>query len=185
LHDHVIQRLFATGMSLQTAVGWIGHPQARARVEKSVVDLDQTVLEIRTTIFDLQATGDAAAGLRRRLVDLIVGLTEDTELSPAIRMSGTVDNSVSDDIGEHAEAVVGEAVANVVRHADATELTVTVEATDVLTISVVDNGIGLPADIARSGLRNLGERAGQLGGALNVETEPSGGTRLTWLVPLP
>jgi signal transduction histidine kinase len=185
LHDHVIQRLFATGMSLQTAVGWIEHPQARARVEKSVVDLDQTVLEIRTTIFDLQATGDAAVGLRRRLVDLIVGLTEDTELSPAIRMSGTVDNSVSDDIGEHAEAVVGEAVANVVRHADATELTVTVEATDVLTISVVDNGVGLPAEIARSGLRNLRERAGQLGGTLNVETEPSGGTRLTWLVPLP
>jgi signal transduction histidine kinase len=184
LHDHVIQRLFATGMSLQGAVGWISHPQARARVERSVGELDQTVLEIRTTIFDLQATDDDAVGLRRRLLDLVVRLTEDTELSPRIRMAGTVDNSVPDDIGEHAEAAVGEAVANAVRHANATELTVTVEATDALTISVVDNGVGLPAEVARSGLRNLEQRAARLGGTLSVETEPLGGTRLTWSVPL-
>jgi signal transduction histidine kinase len=185
LHDHVIQRLFATGMSLQGAVGWISHPQARARVERSVGELDQTVLEIRTTIFDLQATEDDAVGLRRRLLDLVVRLTEDTELSPRIRMAGTVDNSVSDEIGEHAEAVVGEAVTNAVRHAGATELTVTVEATaDVLTIAVADNGCGLPAEVARSGLRNLEQRAEQLGGTSCVDTEPSGGTRLTWQVPM-
>jgi two-component system, NarL family, sensor histidine kinase DevS len=183
LHDHVIQRLFATGMSLQGALPWISHPQARGRVKKSVGELDQTVLEIRTSIFDLQATDDAG-GLRRRLLDLVARLTEDTALSPAVRMTGTVDNSVPDEIGEHAEAVVSEAVTNVVRHAHATELTVTVEATDALVISVVDNGVGVPVDIARSGLRNLEQRATQLGGSLAVDREPTGGTRLTWRVPL-
>jgi signal transduction histidine kinase len=183
LHDQVIQRLFATGMSLQGALRRITDPEARRRVEKSVSQLDQTVLEIRTSIFDLQSTDDAA-GLRRRLLDLVARLTEDTDLSPRIRMTGTVDNSVSDEIGEHAEAVVSEAVTNAIRHAHATELTVMVEATDALTISVVDNGVGMPADVARSGLHNLEQRATQFGGSLRVSNEPAGGTRLTWRVLL-
>jgi signal transduction histidine kinase len=183
LHDQVIQRLFATGMSLQGALRWITHPEARRRVEKSVGQLDQTVLEIRTSIFDLQSADDAA-GLRRRLLDLVARLTEDTDLSPQVRMTGTVDNSVSDEIAEHAEAVVSEAVTNAIRHAHATELTVMVEATDALTISVVDNGVGMPADVARSGLHNLEQRAAQFGGSLRVSDEPAGGTRLTWRVSL-
>jgi signal transduction histidine kinase len=184
LHDHVIQRLFATGMSLQGALPRITDPQAHGRVQRSVGELDQTVLDIRTSIFDLQAGDDDAGGLRRRLLDLVARLTEDTDLSPSVRMTGTVDNSVPDEIGEHAEAAVSEAVTNAVRHAHATELTVTVEATEDLIISVVDDGVGVPADIARSGLRNLEERAVQLGGSLSVSREPAGGTRLTWRVPL-
>jgi signal transduction histidine kinase len=184
LHDHVIQRLFAAGMSLQGALTWVPHPQARTRVQKVVGELDQTVLEIRTSIFDLQATGDDAAGLRRRLLDLVAELTEHTGLSPAIRMTGTVDNSVSDEIGEHAMAVVREAISNAVRHANATELTVTIEAGDDLTITVVDNGVGVPVDIARSGLRNLDQRATELGGTLSVGSVAGGGTRLAWRVPL-
>lgn len=183
LHDHVIQRLFATGMSLQRTLNWITHPEAHRRVEKSIGQLDQTVLEIRTAIFDLQSTDDAT-GLRRRLLDLVARLTEDTDLSPQVRMTGTVDNSVPDEIAEHAEAVVSEALTNAIRHAHATELTLMVEATDVLTISVVDNGVGMPADVARSGLRNLEQRAIQLGGSLHVSNEPAGGTRLTWRVSL-
>jgi signal transduction histidine kinase len=185
LHDHVIQRLFATGMSLQGALAWITEPQARGRVEKSVGQLDQTVLEIRTSIFDLQATGDDT-GLRRRLLDLVAQLTGDTGMSPVVRITGTVDNSVPDDVGEHAEAVVGEAVTNAIRHARATEIVLTVEADhNALTISVVDNGVGVPADVARSGLHNLAQRAVQLGGVLTVDRVPAGGTRLTWRVPLP
>ncbi|MEU4805152.1 GAF domain-containing protein [Actinosynnema sp. NPDC023587] len=185
LHDHVIQRLFSAGLSLQGTVRRSTDEVVKARVRSVVEQLDQTVLEIRTAIFDLQdAAGDAGAGLRRRLLDLIAGLSEDAPLSPVVRMSGTVDNSVSDEIGEHAMAVVGEGVSNALRHARATELVVTVEATDELVISVVDDGAGLPAGIARSGLRNLEQRATGLGGSLTVTGEASGGTRLTWRVPL-
>ncbi|MDX8147301.1 GAF domain-containing protein [Lentzea sp. BCCO 10_0061] len=183
LHDHVIQRLFATGMSLQGALTWVTHPEARRRVTKAVVQLDQTVLEIRTSIFDLQAdSGDT--GLRRRLLNAVAELTEDGELSPAVRMSGTIDSLVPDYIGEHAEAVVRETVSNALRHAHATELTLTVEAGDALIISMVDNGLGMPADVARSGLRNLEQRAAELNGVLTVSEEPGGGTRVTWRVPL-
>ncbi|MFJ8966413.1 GAF domain-containing protein [Lentzea sp. NPDC102401] len=183
LHDHVIQRLFATGMSLQGALTWVTHPEARRRVTKAVNQLDQTVLEIRTSIFDLQAdSGDT--GLRRRLLNIVAELTEDGELSPAVRMSGTIDSLVPDYIGEHAEAVVRETVSNALRHAHATELTLTVEAGDALVISMVDNGLGMPPDVARSGLRNLEQRAAELNGVLTVGEEPGGGTRVTWRVPL-
>ncbi|MFE2752305.1 GAF domain-containing protein [Actinosynnema sp. NPDC059335] len=183
LHDHVIQRLFATGMGLQGALGAIREPQARERVRKAVHQLDETVLEIRTSIFDLQA-GDELPGLRRRLLDLVSELTEHAPVTPTVRMSGTVDNSVPDDVGEHAEAVVREAVTNAVRHARAKELVLTVEAGDELTITVVDDGVGMPPAVARSGLRNLEQRAVALGGTCSVTGEPAGGTRLTWQVPL-
>jgi signal transduction histidine kinase len=183
LHDHVIQRLFATGMSLQGALGSIRDPQVRERVGKAVHQLDETVLEIRTSIFDLQA-GDDLPGLRRRLLDLVAELTENAAVTPTVRMTGTVDNSVPDDVGEHAEAVVREAVTNVVRHAHAGELVLTVEAGDRLTITVVDDGVGMPPTVARSGLRNLEQRAADLGGTCSVTAEPAGGTRLTWQVPL-
>ncbi|SER00709.1 Signal transduction histidine kinase [Lentzea xinjiangensis] len=183
LHDHVIQRLFATGMSLQGALTWVTHPEVRRRVTKAVNQLDQTVLEIRTSIFDLQAdSGDT--GLRRRLLDVVAELTEGAELTPAVRMSGTIDSLVPDYIGEHAEAVVRETVSNALRHSRATELTLTVEAGDSLIISMVDNGVGMPPEVARSGLRNLEQRATALNGVLTVGDEPDGGTRVTWRVPL-
>ncbi|NUT98391.1 MAG: GAF domain-containing protein [Saccharothrix sp.] len=183
MHDHVIQRLFATGMSLQGAVGSIREPRLRERVEKAVKQLDETVLEIRTSIFDLQATDDAP-GLRRRLLDLVSELTESSELTPTVRMTGTVDNSVPAGVAEDVEAVVREAVSNVVRHARATSLVVTVEATDELIVTVVDDGVGLPDRVARSGLHNLERRALRWGGTFSVTAASGGGTRLTWQVPL-
>ncbi|USX54481.1 GAF domain-containing protein [Lentzea sp. HUAS12] len=183
LHDHVIQRLFATGMSLQGALAWVNHPEAKRRVQKAVNQLDQTVLEIRTSIFDLQAADDDA-GLRRRLLDIVAELTEGAAVTPAVRMSGTIDNLVPDHIGEHAEAVVRELVSNALRHSRATELTLTVEAGDALVISMVDNGVGLPPSVARSGLLNLEQRAAGYGGSCTAANEPGGGARVTWQVPL-
>ncbi|WNV88650.1 GAF domain-containing sensor histidine kinase [Umezawaea sp. Da 62-37] len=184
LHDHVIQRLFVTGMSLQGSLRRITDKEVRSRVTTAVAQLDQTVREIRTAIFDLQSAGDEDASLRRRLLDMIAELTDETALSPAVRMSGTVDNSVSDELAEHVEAVIRETVTNAVRHADAKTLTVTVEAGDELIISVVDDGVGVPESVARSGLLNLDHRARLFGGSLSVTSEAGKGTRVTWRVPL-
>ncbi|MCS7483688.1 GAF domain-containing protein [Umezawaea endophytica] len=184
LHDHVIQRLFVTGMSLQGSLRRITDKEVRGRVTTAVEQLDQTVREIRTSIFDLQSAGNEGTSLRRRLLDIIAELTEETEISPVVRMTGTVDNSVSDELAEHVEAVIRETVTNAVRHANATSLTVTVEAGDQLIISVADDGVGIPVDVARSGLLNLEHRAQQFGGALSVHSEPGEGTRVAWRVSL-
>jgi signal transduction histidine kinase len=99
-------------------------------------------------------------------------------------MAGPVDSLVGAEVAEHAEAVVREALSNVVRHARASAVTVTVDAGDELVIEVRDDGVGIDPAGARSGLRNLERRAHDCGGALTVDAPPGGGTLLRWRVPL-
>jgi signal transduction histidine kinase len=185
LHDHVIQRLFATGMSLQGTVRRIVDPQVRGRVTRAVEQLDETVREIRTSIFDLHTAGTGAdASLRRQLLDIVDELSVEGEVSPSVRISGAVDTLVSDELAGHATAVLREAVTNAVRHSHAATIVVTVEADADLVIDVVDDGVGVPPGAARSGLLGIDRRAAKFGGSLLVAPGPEGGTRLTWRVPL-
>ncbi|MBV9143714.1 MAG: GAF domain-containing sensor histidine kinase [Pseudonocardiales bacterium] len=187
LHDHVIQRLYASGMSLQGTLRLVSTPDARARIHKVVEQLDETIRDIRTSIFDLHTAGDdKPASLRRRLLDIVTDVSADAGLSPSVRMSGAVDTRVPPALAEHAEAVVREGVSNAIRHANATTVTVTVEAGDDLVIEVVDNGIGISQGVvARSGLASLEQRAAAHHGTVTVLAQPAGGTRLSWRVPLP
>jgi signal transduction histidine kinase len=185
LHDHVIQRLFATGLQLQATLRRSTDPAVGRQIRQSVEELDETVRQIRTAIFDLHTTGDGAqAGLRRRLLDTAAEAAAGSGLSPSVRMSGAVDTLVPPEIGAHAVAVVREAVSNAVRHGGGTVVTVTVEAAHDLLIDVVDDGIGIDPTTARSGLLNLQGRARECAGELTVQAEPLGGTRLSWRVPL-
>ncbi|NMH97623.1 GAF domain-containing sensor histidine kinase [Pseudonocardia acidicola] len=185
LHDHVIQRLFATGLRLQSTLRRSTRPDVQERIQQAVDELDQTVREIRTAIFDLHSpvTG-VDTGLRRRLLDTVAEAGAESGLSPSVQISGPVDTIVPPEVATHAVAVVREAVSNAVRHARAGALKVRVDAGDDLVIEVVDDGIGLDPESARSGLRNLAERAAECGGAFLARAEPAGGTRLTWRVPL-
>lgn len=185
LHDHVIQRLFATGMSLQGTVRRITDPTVRRRVSRAVEQLDETVREIRTSIFDLHTTGtDGSASLRRRMLDIVEELSVDADVTPSVRISGAVDTLVPENLAAHATAVLREAVSNAIRHSHAGSIVVTVEAGVDFIIDVVDDGIGMPPGVARSGLLGVERRAGKCGGMAVVVPGPEGGTRLTWRAPL-
>ncbi len=186
LHDHVIQRLFATGLQLESTLRRTPDPAVQRRIKQAVEDLDETVRQIRTSIFDLHTTGEGAeGGLRRRLLDTAASATEGCGISPSVRIAGAVDTLVPPEVGAHAVAVVREAISNATRHAGATAVTLTVEASDhELLIEVVDDGVGIPPGAARSGLRNLEDRALACAGELGVHREAPGGTRLSWRVPL-
>lgn len=185
LHDHVIQRLFATGLSLQGTLRRAGDAEVRHRIQQAVVQLDDTVREIRTSIFDLHSLpeAEAASSLRRRLLDTVADASNNT-VSPSVRMSGAIDTAVPPRYFEHAEAVVREGVSNAIRHGEASEVTVSVEAHDDLTIDVTDNGVGFDPTATRSGLRNLEKRAAQCAGSLHVGPLETGGTWLRWQIPL-
>jgi signal transduction histidine kinase len=186
LHDHVIQRLFETNMSLQGTVRRIADPTVRRRVSRAVELLDETVREIRTSIFDLHTTGtDGTDSLRRRMLNIIEELSAGTDVSPAVRLSGAVDTCVPENLAAHATAVLHEAVSNAIRHSHAGTIVVTVEAGADLIIDVVDDGVGIPAGVARSGLLGVERRATKCGGRAVVVPGPEGGTRLTWRAPLP
>ncbi|MFC4950739.1 GAF domain-containing protein [Pseudonocardia sp. GCM10023141] len=186
LHDHVIQRLFATGLQLQSLQRRSSDPVLQQRIQQSVEELDTTVREIRTAIFDLHTTGEGSAdsSLRRRLLDTAAEAVLGTDVSPSVRISGAVDTLVSDEIGVHAVAVVREGISNAVRHGRASHVTLTVDAGAELLVEVLDDGIGIDPVAARSGLRNLEERATACGGTLMVQPVAPTGTRLSWRVPL-
>ncbi|WP_326639854.1 GAF domain-containing protein [Streptosporangium sp. NBC_01755] len=186
LHDVVIQRLFAIAMTLMSTVRLVERPEASSRLKGAIDELDETIRQIRSTIFALQTpSGDSAPSLRTRIVEMVEGARGHLGFMPGLRMDGQLDNRVPPEIADHLLAVLREALSNAVRHAKAGRIDVSVEALDDrLTLVVRDDGIGLAGDGRRSGLRNLQERAARLGGSFEIISPEAGGTRLSWSVPL-
>nr|WP_236654363.1 GAF domain-containing protein [Streptacidiphilus anmyonensis] len=190
LHDLAIQRIFATGMTLQSAQRFITHPQAAERVGRAVDDLDETVKIIRTSIFGLRsrASSQESAGLRARLVDVVSRFVPTFGFTPALRLEGLLDTDVPVEIAEDVLGVLEEALSNASRHAAAKAVEVSAKVTGgaapEVVLIVTDNGVGLPEGGRRSGLVNLAERAAKHGGTLDTGTPTGGGTRLVWRVPL-
>ncbi|MEV3858927.1 GAF domain-containing protein [Streptomyces sp. NPDC050095] len=189
LHDLAIQRLFATGMTLQSAQRFVQHPEAAERLMRAVDDLDTTIKIIRSTIFGLRErhTPPTGAGLRVRTVRSVEDAAQVLGFTPALRMEGLIDVEVPGPVADDVVAVLGEALTNVARHAraSAAEVALVVRG-GVLTLTVEDDGVGIP-DVAqedRSGLANLAARATSRGGTLTASVRESGGTRLEWCVPL-
>ncbi|MFF9000459.1 GAF domain-containing protein [Streptomyces achromogenes] len=187
LHDLAIQRLFATGMTLQSAGRFIEHPEASERVVRAVDDLDETIRIIRSAIFGLRTrAGTDDTGLRARLVRLVGEESPVLGFTPGVRVEGLVDTNVPHEIADQIMAVLSEALTNVARHAhaDRAQVDLTTDGHEVC-LTVSDNGVGTPPGGRRSGLRNMAERAGQLGGHFDVSRPDGGGTVLRWRVPLP
>jgi signal transduction histidine kinase len=192
LHDLVIQRLYATGMSLQGTMPMIGRSEVADRVTRAVDAMDETIREIRGAIFALQGR-DAAAPRdpRADIVALVEEMTEMLGFAPSLRLGPGLRTLGREELAEQALIVIRESLSNVARHAGATAADVTVDIGDdgFLTVTVTDNGTGIPAEPRRSsGLRNLAERAAALGGELRLApAEPAAerpGTRLEWRVPV-
>lgn len=185
LHDLVIQRLYATGMSLQGAMPLLSRPEAAERVGRAVDALDETIREIRSAIFSLQAHGEhPQRGLRAQVLEAVDEMTAALGFAPSLRLVGPLDQAVPADVGEQLITALYEALSNAARHAFATQVDVTVEVGSDLVLRVSDNGVGLGPGSRRSGLANLAERAADLGGKLVTGPADGGGTQLDWRVPL-
>ncbi len=183
LHDHVIQRLFAVGLSLQGTIARARSGAVQQRLSDAVDDLQAVIQDIRTTIFDLNDGSSGITRLKQR-VDEAVGAFPGLGVRTSVQYIGPL-SVVDATLADHAEAVVREAVSNAVRHANSTALTVTISVDDDLTIEVKDNGRGMAADITGSGVTNLRRRAEDVGGSFSVLAVPDGGTHLIWRAPLP
>jgi signal transduction histidine kinase len=184
LHDHVIQRLFAAGLIVQSVATGEADEGAAQRLSHVVAELDDTIKQIRTSIFRLREAS-TGPGLRSALVSAIEQIEPALGFSPTMQFRGPVDTVTSAPLVADAEAVVREALTNVAKHAAATAASLSVVVTqDRLVIEVIDNGGGLDASIRRSGLDNLKRRADDLDGSLTIESASDRGTQLRWTVPL-
>ena len=183
LHDHVIQRLFAAGLSIQTASSLVTNSDANTRLQRTVNDLDETIKQIRTSIFQLHDAAEASS-LRSSVLKVVEQAAEVFGFAPRVKFNGPLDTAVQQELVDDAEAVVREALTNSAKYAHATEVDVEVS-TDLtnLVITISDNGAGMANARRRSGIANLRTRAERRAGSLVITKRPSGGTELRWSVP--
>ena len=185
LHDHVIQRLFAAGLSMQSLASAIGQPEHAQRLGRIVDDLDETIRQIRSSIFELQNPPTLPRGVRATVLAVAEQLTPLLGFQPTVRFVGPVDTLVDGAVVADVEAVVREGMTNVAKHARATTLEVAVLAdASSLSVTIRDNGVGIGDPGRHSGLRNLRARAEKHSGALVVQLGESGGTELRWTARL-
>ncbi|WP_159085749.1 GAF domain-containing sensor histidine kinase [Aeromicrobium chenweiae] len=182
LHDLVIQRLFGIGLMLDNTTKLIPSQTAADRLSSAIDDIDETIMDIRRTIFAL-SPGTGTSDLRAELEQVLRHSAKLLGFTPELRLIGPVDSVVPDEVREHLMAVVGEALSNVVRHAQASKVGVVLEVGQDIALVVSDDGNGLSDGQAGNGLRNIRVRAALLRGRCEVSSEPGSGTTITWTVP--
>ncbi|MBG0740646.1 GAF domain-containing protein [Paeniglutamicibacter antarcticus] len=186
LHDVVIQRLFAAGLSVQSLGRLTDNPTAVQRIHAVTGELDATIRDLRDTIYSLQESAGNVELLSSRILRSVRNATRELPFAPRLYLAGPVDTAIDDVTSAHLLAVLSEGVSNAVRHSGAETIEVTIAVADGrASLLVDDDGTGFGAPAHRSGLANMDHRARELKGSLSVESAPGNGTRLCWSVPLP
>lgn len=185
LHDLVIQRLFAIGLTLENVSRMSTRPEISQRLGSAVDDIDATIKDIRRSIFELGSDRRGRDDFRVELGEVVDDESVVLGFRPRVTTDGPVGSVLSDGVRAHLLAVLREALSNAARHAKATAVEVSCSAVGrELVLTVTDNGTGIEDDVRASGIRNMGERAASLGGSFDVRRRAEGGTRVTWTVPL-
>jgi signal transduction histidine kinase len=186
LHDTVIQRLFAIGLSLQATLRLVSDQDAVTRITAAIDDLDTTVRDVRAAIFELHSNRAPGRSVRQELIQLCAESARGLGFEPVIRFNGPIDTAVGDAIADELFAVTREALTNVAKHAHAQTVEVHIEVRDAwLSIHVEDDGVGFDRGGGSGrGVNNLEARAAKLGGTFEVTRSLPSGTDLHWSVPL-
>ena len=186
LHDHVIQRLFGSGMSLQ-AIASTAPDATRSAIARQVDAIDAAISEIRTAVFALTSRSATAPALRHRVLDVVAEASSGLESSPRLTFGGAVDLLIDGELADDVVAVVREGLSNVARHAAATTADVSIVVDDErVVVTIDDDGTGVPKGADRSsGTANLRERAMRRDGEFELAARDGGGTRLRWVAKLP
>lgn len=182
LHDLVIQRLFGIGLVLDNTTKLVTSPAASERLSSAIDDIDQTIKDIRRTIFALSSPADSS-DLRVEVEQIMRHSAKLLGFRPELRLNGPIDSVIVDGIRAHLMAVLGEAMSNIVRHSGAKQVGVEIDAVDDIRLMVCDDGIGLEPGQFGTGLGNIRERAALLGGSCVIDSRPGQGTTITWTVP--
>jgi signal transduction histidine kinase len=171
-------------MTLQGGLRLATDPQLEARLQQVVNEIDETIRDIRSTIFGLRAQVDEGPGVRGRVLDVASRHAAALGFDPVVHFDGPIDSLTDAATGDHMLAAFNEVLSNAARHAGASQVDVYLSAGHDLWLRVVDDGRGFAATTERrSGLANLARRAEQLGGSLLVDSRPGEGTTVEWRVP--
>jgi signal transduction histidine kinase len=178
MHDVVIQRLFATGLSLQAAGRQAQNPTVATRLDEAVDELDAAIKDIRHTIFELHRERPTQV-LSEEIADLVRAATESLGFAPDLTIEGPL-VALAADLEADLIAVIREGLANVARHAQASSVSVRVTSNEAIRVEVADDGVGVASNAVESGLDNLRQRAESRGGSLTLQRRKPKGTALVW-----
>lgn len=184
LHDTVIQRLFAVGLSLQGALLRTADTDLAERLERAIDEIDVTIRDIRTAIFALHARGRTGSGPRDAVLATVHEASRALGFEPHVLFDGLIDSAMPDAIRVELLPTLREALTNVAKHAQASRVDVELTVDREIRLCVTDDGIGLPdAGLDGSGLGNMSKRAALLGGSCTIGRRPEGGTVVDWRIP--
>jgi len=186
LHDVVIQRLFAAGLSIQSLRRFTADGAALSRIDAVTAELDETIRELRDTIYSLRAGSGERELLSSRILQAVRAATGSLTFAPRLALTGAVDAVLDDDTVVNLMAVISEALSNAVRHSGAGSISVSVSADNGrLRLAVQDDGCGFSDPVRGNGLANMERRARELHGTFTVSGTPESGTLIEWSVPVP
>jgi signal transduction histidine kinase len=185
LHDLVIQRLFATGLSLESVTARVTDPVAGKRVHSAIDEIDAAIRDLRSSISGLHARRGETPSLDLQIEEICTTAQAALGFAPQVEVDPAADAVVSDDLAPDLLAVVRESLTNVSRHADASHVSIRLHvADDTLCLEVVDNGRGIAATGRHSGIANMRARAERLNGSMDIGRTDGGGTHVRWCVPV-
>ena len=190
LHDGIIQSIYAVGLSLEDVPDLMADEpdEARARVERAIDSLDQSIRDIRNFIFGLRPELLEQAGLVGGLAALADEFRVNSMVDVDLETADAQDADLPPELIGQLLSIAREALSNIARHSKATRGSVRVETVDdIVRLTIGDNGVGFdpakPRGVGHQGLVNMAARASSVGGRLEVQSEPSAGTRIIVEVP--
>ena len=184
LHDTVIQRLFAAGLSLQSVLPVVPDT-AKVKIERIIDDQDDAIRELRTAIFGLSNKRAAGRTIRVVVNQLVDDAARVLGFRPTLHFNGVLD-SIDSEVTDEVAAVVREALSNVARHSRARKVEVSLSHVgERLAVVISDDGHGIPSSHRLgSGLLNMHDRAARLNGTCTVTSGEGAGTTVRWQVPV-
>jgi signal transduction histidine kinase len=186
LHDDVIQRVFAAGLSLQSTAQLSREPHVVTRLTQTIDDLDVTIRQVRSAIFQLHQSRTSETSVRADIMTVCTESSRSLGFDPVCVINGPVEPAVKGAVAGHLVLTLREALSNVARHAHASKVDVEVRVADnELTLDVIDDGVGTFDNRSPgNGIENMTNRARSLGGTMTLSATREGGTRVLWVVPL-
>jgi signal transduction histidine kinase len=191
LHDGIIQKIYAAGLSLEDAHHLIRENpvEAQNRLQAVMRALNQTIQDIRSYIFDLQ-THQQSHELETVLENLVQDLRLDTLLEVDLEVVGKRCCWLEEHEISHITQIAREALSNIVQHASASHVTVTLRYEgSATTLVIADNGHGLNPGPSEDngnpgqGMANMRARARLLGASLQVRGRPGEGLQVALSLP--
>jgi two-component system sensor histidine kinase DevS len=185
LHDVVIQRLFAAGLSIQSVRRLITDSSAAQTIQSVTAELDEIIRDLRNTIYSLRATSGEKELLSSRIIQTVRSTGASLPFAPVLTLTGPIDAVHDEETISNMLAVISEGLSNAVRHSGADSISVSVSVDNgSAVVQIEDNGSGFAEPAPGNGLANMDHRARALAGFLAVTSSPESGTALTWCVPV-